>query len=146
MVPDGPGKALEEGHGPKGPQDSAGAHRVSHGLIDAVSLRQVHVRRHVIEGAGQDGDGHEIRPRQSLRQGVGHGVPPFCPGVRMLVDPLADAPVPLRSGPVDVVEGDLAGQTLGERQIVHEHPGPGLGPAADVCELDGTHDRPPSHG
>ena len=145
-VPDGPGEALEERDGPHGPQDTAGAHRVPHGLIDAVLLRQMHVRRHVIQGAGQDGDGHEVRPRQCLLQGVRHGVTPLADGVGMGVDPVPDAPVPLRGGPVNIVEGDLPREALGQGEVVHEHPGPGFGPAADVTELDGGHAPPPLHG
>ena len=140
MVPDGPGKALEERHRPHGPKDAAGPYRIPHGLVDAVFLRQMHVGRHVVQGAGQNGDSHEVRTRQGLLQGICHGVPPLGSGVGASVDPLPDAPVPLGGGYVDIIESDLSRELLGQSEVVHEHPGPGLGPAADVGQLQLLHD------
>ena len=57
-------------------------------------------------------------------------------GGGVLVDAMADHGVSLGGYPVDVIEPDLAAQPLGHREVRHEHPGPLLGAAADVGDLD----------
>ena len=52
------------------------------------------------------------------------------------VDPRADGGIALGCLQIDVIQGDLAGQILGDSQIRHENPGPLLGAAADVGDLD----------
>ena len=119
--------------------ESAGADRVAHRLIDAHPLRQVHIALHFLKGRGQDGNHDEVRPRQRFLQASADFIFPAGHRVRMRADPVADHLVPLRRGPVDIIQPDRSAHVPVHRQVLHKAPGPAAGTAADVGHLQFLH-------
>ena len=143
-VPDLPGKFLIIRHGAHSPQDAAGAGGITDGLVNAEALRRVDVAAHLAEGAGEDGDDDEVRTLQRVLQTGADGVFKAGSGGGILIDPRADGGVAPGGLQVDVVQSDLTGQTVGDGEVGHEHPGPLLGAAADIGDLDVLLHRNPS--
>ena len=56
----------------------------------AKALGQMHVGGHLVKGAGQDGNHHEVRAGEGFLEGIGHLVLPLRLGVRMGADLAAD--------------------------------------------------------
>ena len=87
---------------------------------------------HLVKGAGENGNHHEVRSRQRLGQAVADPVAPVAQSLGPGVHPAADDPVGLGGLPVDVIEGHLAAQGGLNGQIRHKVPGPAPGASADV--------------
>ena len=135
-VPDLPGKFLIIWHGAHGTQDAAGTGGITHRLVNAVFFRSVDVAAHFPEGSGENGNDHEVRAFQCLLQTGADGIFKMGFGSRILIDPCSDGSVAPGSFQVDIIQGDLTGQTVGHSQIRHKDPGPLLGAAADISDFD----------
>ena len=100
---------------------------------------EVDVHLHLVKGARQDGDDHEVRPREGLLQGVRHPVTPPPPGGGAAADLVSDDLVGLGRPPVDVVQRHLAAHGRLHGQVGHKAPRPAPGPAPDVGQADIAH-------
>ena len=138
-VPDGLGDGDVHGQGAQGADDAPRPRCVPHRLPDVQPLRQVDVCLHLVKGARQNGDDHEVRPREGLLQALRHPVAPPPPGGGQAVYFVPDDLVGLGRRPVDVVQRHLPAHGRLHGQIGHEAPGPAPGTAPDVGQANAAH-------
>ena len=84
---------------------------------------------------GLDADAHGVRKVQN--PGVGaNRVFKVGLGCGILIDPLADGSIAVGSFQIQVIQSNLARKAFGNSQIRHEDPGPLLGAAANIGDLN----------
>lgn len=136
VVPDGAADHLIHGHGAQRTDQAARPDGVAHALVNAVFFRGVHVVFHLVEGAGQDGQHHEIGAGQRFFQGVHRlelpAVLVLFPGEQLVADDL----VGFCGVEVNVVQINFTADALFQREVAHQAPGPAAGAAADVCDMN----------
>ena len=121
------------------PHEAARAHRVTHGLIYADPLRQVHIAAHVRKRSRQNADDDEIRARERLLQGTADFKRPLGCRVGMRRQHRADFLIALRRLAVNVVQPYRAADLPVGNNVAHETPRPSARAAADVSHRQACH-------
>ena len=136
IIPDRFGNRYKHGYRTQCPHDSSRAGRISYRLINAVLLRSMYIRLHLIKGARQYGDDDKIRSGQCLLQCMNRFVFPYGLYTLCILNLIADRLIVLRSLKINVIQTYGTIHTLFYRKITHQSPCPASGAAADIRDLD----------